>query len=254
MKIALLFLTYDNLSQPKLWRRIIDNNKDKLNVYIHNKNEFIDNDYNLHEYCIKNIVNTKYGHKSLVEAELNLLKEAYQNEENSFYIFLSDKCIPLHNFDYIYKEIFKMNSNIICNTISYDKNYASINRYEFLTDKSFINYTEFSKDSQWLILNRETTNFFINNNFLHFYSENFYAVDEHYFGNICNKFNISYINKSITHVNWFEKSDNINDRQYPKTYEILTDEMINNFLKYDFFFIRKISKNCKLPDYFDNLS
>ena len=80
MKIALLFLTYGNLSQPKLWRKIINNNKDKLNVYIHNKNKFRDNTYKLHEYCIKNRVNTKYGHKSLVEAVITLLKEASIDE------------------------------------------------------------------------------------------------------------------------------------------------------------------------------
>ena len=51
MKIALCFLTYDNLSQPKLWSKIFYNinNKDKLNVYIHNKIPFVDKKYNLHK-------------------------------------------------------------------------------------------------------------------------------------------------------------------------------------------------------------
>ena len=35
MKIALCFLTYGNLSQPKLWSKIFNNNRYKLNVYLH---------------------------------------------------------------------------------------------------------------------------------------------------------------------------------------------------------------------------
>ena len=36
-KIALCFLTYDNLSQPKLWYNFINS---KYNIYIHNKDKF----------------------------------------------------------------------------------------------------------------------------------------------------------------------------------------------------------------------
>ena len=86
------------------------------------------------------------------------------------------------------------------------------------------------------------------------YNDNFVALDEHYFGNICNKFNIPYINKKITYVNWDEKSDDRTDRSLPKTYKILTDDMIQNILKEDTLFLRKISSECKLPKYFDKLS
>ena len=255
MKIALLFLTYGNLSQPKLWRKIINNNKDKLNVYIHNKNKFRDNTYKLHEYCIKNRVNTKYGHKSLVEAVITLLKEAYTDEANLFFILLSDKCIPLYNFDYIYKEIFSINSTMICSWICKDCNWEiGLKRYENLTDKSFIDISEFRGESQWVLLNRENAYFFINNIFLDLYSDNFFAVDEHYFSNICSKFNLPYVNRAITFVNWEEKSDNTIDRKYPKTYELLTNDMVKNILLTKSFFLRKISEKCILPSYFDNLS
>ena len=113
-KIALCFLTYGNLSQPKLWSRIINENNDKLNVYIHNKNNFIDTEYNLERFCIKNKEEkTAWGHISLVRATLRLFEEAYKNEENVAFILLSDKCIPLYDFDFIYNKIFSMNTNIM---------------------------------------------------------------------------------------------------------------------------------------------
>ena len=49
-KIALCFLTYGNLSKPKLWNDLLNNNKEKFNVYIHNKDNFIDT--NLQKYCL----------------------------------------------------------------------------------------------------------------------------------------------------------------------------------------------------------
>jgi hypothetical protein len=247
MKIALCFLTYRNLSQPSLWNKIINNNKDKLNVYIHNKNDFIDDEYKLHNYCIKNRVETRYGTKSLVAATLRLFKEAFLNKENFFFILLSDKCIPLHNFEYIYKKIFEMNSNII-----YAFKNPIPNRYNMINDKNFIEESIFMKENQFFLLDRKTTDFFINNDFLYMYKDSAFAVDEHYFGNICNKFNIPFINKKITHVNWSQKSDNKADRPKPKTYQFLTNEMIENLVP-DYLFLRKISPLCKVPDYFDTV-
>jgi hypothetical protein len=256
-KIALCFLTYENLSQPKLWSRIINNNKNKLNVYIHNKNDFIDNEYKLHEYCIQNKVETNYANKSLVEATLILFKEAYKDETNCFFILLSDKCIPLYNFEYIYKEIFISNSNIISSIHTKDKRYGFLTnpeRYQELTDPTFLTIKKTVKDSQWLSLNRTTVNFFIENNFLNMYSDKFFAVDEHYFGNICIKFNIPYLNRKITFVNWLQKSDNKSDRQFPKTYEKITHQMLKKIMNQKVFFLRKVSSNCILPPYFDKLS
>ena len=256
-KIALCFLTYENLSQPKLWSKIINNNKDKLNVYIHNKKDFIDKEYNLHQYCIQNRIETSYANKSLVEATLTLFKEAYKNITNCFFILLSDKCIPLYNFEYIYKEIFSSNSNIISSiptsSIPFG-HFTNRMRYLQLTDPTFLDKKKTVKDSQWLSLNRTTVNFFIENNFLNMYSNNFYAADEHYFGNICIKFDIPYLNRKITFVNWEQKSDNKNDRQYPKTYEKITHQMVEQIMDNNVFFLRKVSSNCILPPYFDTLS
>lgn len=243
-KMALCFLTYTNVSQPKLWHKIIHNHEDKINVYIHNKHNFKDNKYGLHNYCIKNRVQTKHAHISLVQATLKLFEEAFQNNENEFFILLSDKTIPLYNYDYIYNKIKKINTNIISN-----ESYKSIERYNNLNNKNFFNINQFSKQSQWMVLNRKTVEFFIHNDFTYLYSDNFYAPDEHYFINLCIKFNIPFLEKQITYVNW-EENDGT-----PTTYIHLTNEFINEIKKNkDFWFIRKISQHCVLPSYFDGLS
>lgn len=106
-KIALCFLTYDNLSQPKLWENFINT---KYNIYIHNKYKFTGV---FEQYCINNKVETKWGHISLIKATLNLFKEAFQTDENKFFVLLSDKCIPLYNPDVLHKKITEINDNML---------------------------------------------------------------------------------------------------------------------------------------------
>jgi len=249
-KIALCFLTYGNLSQPKLWSRIINENKHNLNVYIHNKNNFVDMEYNLDRFCIKNKEeNTAWGHISIVRATLKLFEEAYKNEENIFFILLSDKCIPLYNFDYIYKKILRINQNIVHGMTS-----GCELRYDFLKDKEFISREYMQKQSQWLILNRNTTCFFIESEYTSKFGETSKCPDEHYFITIMNKFKIPFFNNRITYCNFKEKSDDPKLHTYPKTYDILTDDMVYNILdKTKCLFMRKISDKCILPSYFESI-
>ena len=69
----------------------------------------------------------------------------------------------------------------------------------------------------------------------------FKIPDEHYFVNIMNKFNITFINKKITYTSWSKK------RGSPDSYSTLTTEMIKNILKSGTLFMRKILPNCNVP-------
>ena len=253
-KIALCFLTYGNLSKTNLWETFINS---KYNIYIHNKENFSGV---FEKYCIKDKVDTKWGDISLVKATLNLFKEAFIDKENEYFILLSDKCIPLYDSDEIYDRVRKINNNIILKNISkdrlsnnslkgFDNDYRK--RFDLLADKTFFDKNKFCKQYQWMLLKRDTVKFFIENDYTHIFGNNFFAPDEHYFINIINKFNISYVDKIITYVNWNEFSDSIFFRLKPKTYLKLTDEMIKNILKFDTLFMRKIDSKCNLPSYFD---
>jgi hypothetical protein len=257
-KIALCFLTIDNLSQPELWSRIINKNKDKLNVYIHNKVDFVDEEYGLHNYCIKNRIETEWGKKTLVQATLNLFRTAFTHDNNNeFFILLSDTCIPLYNFDYIYKTINNINTNIIYsddleNSIHNNNlhdpfffNAKHINRFKNLVNPYF--FKIYLKHSQWVLLKRNTAYFFINKNFLYNYKYSFFAVDEHYFANICNKYKFNYLNQRITFVNWRKNNK-------PETYYFLNNDIVEEIKKTECLFMRKVPADCKLPSYFDTIS
>jgi hypothetical protein len=100
-KIAFLFLTLDNPNFPKIWDKYFKNNKDKYNIYIHPK---YPEKVTWKKKCmIKNLKETAWGH--ITEAEIELLKEAYKDEDNYKFITISESCIPIQSFDNFYDVI-----------------------------------------------------------------------------------------------------------------------------------------------------
>jgi hypothetical protein len=252
-KIALCFLTYDNLSKPNLWEKFIN---DKYNIYIHNKNEFSGI---FEKYCIKDKVKTRWGDTSLVKATLCLFKDAFEVEENKYFILLSDKCIPLYNPDELYKKIIEKNDNIVSSYSPKENGYPTFPnwnigqcnyRFSTLKDKKFFDKNTFKKQHQWMVLKRETIDFFLKNDYTNIFGNRFSIPDEHYFINIMIKFNISFLNKPITFIDR-KNSSNIPYKGAPRIYKKLTNEMIMDILKTDALFMRKVVSNCNLPSYFD---
>jgi hypothetical protein len=239
-KIAFCFLTYGNVSQPQLWKKFFNNNENKHNIYIHNKEPFIDETYHFHSYCIDNCVPTKYSHVSVVKATIELFKKALLDPENKYFVLLSETCIPLYNFGHIYNRIHEINGSIIscCNN-------NNTERFNDLTNHNFFDRNNFMKQNPCQILNRSTAEFFINNDFTYLFNDNFYAPDEHYFVNLCNKFNIAYVNAPINYAHW-----EWNHEGRPKTYYELSNEEVMNIRTQGFLFMRKISKECNVPSYF----
>jgi len=226
MKIALCFLTYGNLSQPGLWKEFIDNTL--YSVYIHNKFEFTDTQYGFDKYCLKNRIQTKWGKISLVKASLLLFDKAFNDLDNKFFILLSDKCIPIKSFSYIYNDIFtKQLSQISCFNQNIERKYNNI-------DPMYFN--EYYKQSQWCLFNRNDIEFLLKNDISDtVFGNNSLCPDEHYFINIFKKYNRSFINSYITHSKWKEGSC--------LTYKTLS---MNDIPK-NSYFLRKIDSSCILP-------
>lgn len=236
-KIALCFLTYDNLTQPELWYNIL--NDKKFNVYIHNKNEF-ECHLNTDKFCLDKRIETAWGHKSLVEATLLLFKKALKNNDNAYFVLLSDKCIPLYTCNDLYKKIISLKSNNI-NVVAN----KSIYRFNVLKE-FFIDKEHYTKHHQWIILNRDTANIMVKNDIVTLFN-NFECLDEHYFGTLCNFLDIEYESLPLTFVDW-----NNSDAKHPKTFYYLDDDILEKVMDTGALFMRKISTDCALPDYFNS--
>ena len=145
-KIAFLFLIYDEINHENLWKLFFKSiDKNKYNIYIHYKNykksEYFD------KYKLNKNISTKWGDISLVKAHNLLLEEALTDSNNTHFILISNSCIPLKKFNYIY--------NKLDNNFSY-YNMCSQSHYQ-RCDKAlkYINKNDIKKAHQWSILNKK---------------------------------------------------------------------------------------------------
>lgn len=90
-KIALLFLTIDDLNHSKLWYDYLKNHLDKFNIYFHSK--YPPKHFFFCHFRIAKICPTSWGKTCLAEREL--LREAVNNPENFKFVLLSESCVPL---------------------------------------------------------------------------------------------------------------------------------------------------------------
>jgi hypothetical protein len=83
MTIAFLFLVYDKIIAKKNIKNLINDN----NLYIHPKyKDQVDEEFK--KYIINDLVETEWCNYSIVQATLNLLKEAFKNKKiNGFFYY-----------------------------------------------------------------------------------------------------------------------------------------------------------------------
>jgi len=99
-KIAFLFLTLDNPNFPKIWDSYFRGHKDQYTLYIHPK--YPEQLTWKRKNMITNLKETAWGF--IVEAYIELLKEAYKDPCNYKFVTISESCIPIKTFDIFYKD------------------------------------------------------------------------------------------------------------------------------------------------------
>lgn len=106
--IAFLFLTRGPLPFADLWARFFLGNELRYSVYIHTPKGYKYQKLELPDSFLHRTIpsqNTEFGHPSLVSAEKKLLGNALLEKRNTRFVLLSESCIPLFGFDYIYSYI-----------------------------------------------------------------------------------------------------------------------------------------------------
>ena len=245
MKIAFLFLTRKNHNSELCWNIFFKNIENKLySIYCHPKNT-PDQDF-LKKNLVSNIIPTKWADISLVRATLILLSNAYKDLDNTHFILLSESCIPIVSFNYLYKSLSKNNNSCI-----HFKHLSNkLNRYQQLmyNIKNKLSFEHFYCQHQWMLLIRDDVKFFISRDLTSYFSK-IPVSDEHYFISliVLYKKNKNIINKKITYCNW---ENNIS--MHPKIYNYLTPKQLFQLQNDGFYFMRKISKDFKLNRFLIN--
>ncbi len=165
-QIALCFLVTKDLVNLKVWEEWWKGHEHLINIYAH----FSTKKNVTQPILLKNRVdpiNTKWGDVSLVYAEAKLYKKATLTQSNQFCILLSETCIPVRPFAYIYKRLFRdPNRGIL--------HYRRIDNFKHQTEpfitntfcNSLIEELGFKGNKvyasdQWKILSRKNVNDFI---------------------------------------------------------------------------------------------
>lgn len=146
-KIGFCFLIYDIINQEELWNEWFKNaDKEKYEIYIHYKNNK-ELKY-FEEYKLTNCIPTQYRKVSIVHAHNVLFKKAY--EDGCYKIVsLSQACIPLKSFDYVYEFLTKDDLSYFNMTVnSRGVHPRCEHAYQFIPKEKI------RKTSNWFILNR----------------------------------------------------------------------------------------------------
>jgi len=204
-KLAFLFLTREDVNYPKIWEKFLKNNMDRCNIYMHPKEGKKVKSF-FKKYIIDTITNTSWGRISIVKAMNNLLKEAIKDGTNQKFIFVSESCLPLHNFDKIYSYLEKTDKSIFSLGNASGQH---MKRFEYLKkpEKLGINKDTFYKAETWSILSRKHVELILDNSkyFLETFND-VYVPEEHFNPTLIllKDKRESFINQSTTYVHWNE--------------------------------------------------
>ncbi|CAM8903166.1 hypothetical protein QQ045_012167 [Rhodiola kirilowii] len=110
-RVAFLFLARRNLPLDFLWGSFFEGAEEKtFSIYVHSEPGFAFDESTTRSSCfygreLKNSIQVRWGEASMIEAERLLLEAALEEPANQRFVLLSDSCVPLYNFSYIYNYV-----------------------------------------------------------------------------------------------------------------------------------------------------
>ncbi|CAK9172540.1 unnamed protein product [Ilex paraguariensis] len=151
-KIAFMFLSPGSLPFEKLWDKFFQGNEDRFSVYVHASKE---KPVHVSRYFLNREIRSDkvvWGKISMVDAERRLLTNALKDPDNLHFILLSDSCIPLHDFEYVYN--YLMDTNISFIDCFEDPGPHGSGRYsEHMLPE--VEKKDFRKGAQWFTMKRQ---------------------------------------------------------------------------------------------------
>ncbi|KAG5594320.1 hypothetical protein H5410_035552 [Solanum commersonii] len=201
-KIAFMFLIPGALPFEKLWDRFFQGHEGKFSVYVHASK---DKPVHFSRYFVNREIRSDkvvWGKISMVDAERRLLAYALKETDNQHFVLLSDSCIPLRDFDYVYNYL-----------IFEDPGPHGSGRYsEHMLPE--VEKKHFRKGAQWFTMKRQHA--------LAVMADSLYYRK---FKDYCRMLDPTGIsNWSVTHVDWSE------GKWHPKSYvrKDITYELMRN--------------------------
>ncbi|XP_024966386.1 uncharacterized protein LOC112506509 [Cynara cardunculus var. scolymus] len=236
-KIAFMFLTPGLLPFETLWDKFFQGYDGRFTVYVHASRE---QPARVSPYFVGRDIRSEkvaWGKISMVDAERRLLTNALEDPDNQQFVLLSDSCVPLHNFDYVYNYLILTNVSFL--DCFDDPGPHGGGRYsEHMLPE--VEYKDFRKGSQWFTLKRQHA-ILVMADSLYYRKFRLYCrpgmdgihcyPDEHYLPTLFHMVESGGIaNWSVTYVDWSE------GKWHPKSYwpHDVTNEFLKNITALDY--------------------
>ncbi|KAL0012290.1 hypothetical protein SO802_007398 [Lithocarpus litseifolius] len=153
-KIAFLFLARRNLPLDFLWDSFFENaDVANFSIYVHSAPGFVFNESTsrssfFRDRQLKNSIQVGWGESSMIQAERLLFDAALEDPANQRFILLSDSCVPLYNFSFIYNYVMASPKSFVDSFLDKKEN-----RYNSKMSP-VIPKEKWRKGSQWITLVR----------------------------------------------------------------------------------------------------
>jgi len=168
-KIAFLFLTKDTLNRVQLWNKYFKGHESQYSIYVHPYSYYNVSpakrphikDRLVRYNIIDTIVKTDYYH--VIEALLELFKEAIKDKDNYKFILVTESDIPIISFDKMYAKMTADNKSFF-KILKIDPRNDWINRIKpaleahKVNGRYLIDPSKFIKHNPWYCLNRKHMN------------------------------------------------------------------------------------------------
>jgi hypothetical protein len=252
MKLAFLFLIYDEILNEDIWKLFFQNaNPDKYAIHIHYKTQKTSRFFE--SYKLQNCIPTNYSTDTTIARAHNILiKEARKDPSVFKTINLSQSCVPFKSFEYIY-EFLTRDDNSHFNLMPMSEWSVSTTTPAL----KFLRRDEINKAANWFILNVDHAEFCLKHQEEYFrYFENVLSPEEFLYITmlkkhrpekmICTNFSAE---GATTFTNWDCKwgmSYKYPNNSSIKNYHDIREEELNYLLASPCLFGRKFSKNFTL--------
>ncbi|HEV2600746.1 MAG TPA: beta-1,6-N-acetylglucosaminyltransferase [Candidatus Babeliales bacterium] len=239
LKIAFLFLTIADVYHQDHWKDFFAGHEDAHSLYAHSKEHLKTGDF-LKPYEMTYKIDTTWA--NTMRAQIELLRVALQDSENTKFIFISESTIPLQNFDTVYARIMSDEKSMFYFVSSpyVGNTWGPRNLQPIPQDKQY-------KNSQWVVLNRKHAQLMVDDRYYIDIITRYPCDQEHYPSTLLINCGLidEIIRVSTTYVEWGVKAE-----KYPYHFTDLRDpselSMLINAQRLGFLFARKITEKCDL--------
>ncbi|XP_078169659.1 glycosyltransferase BC10-like isoform X2 [Carex rostrata] len=154
-KIAFLFIARNRLPLEMIWHAFFEEEKEgRFSILVHSRPGFVLNKVTTRSPFffnrqVNNSIQVDWGEATMLKAERILLRNALLDPNNDRFVFLSDSCIPLYNFNYTY-------DYIMSSTRSFVDSFADTKEGRYNPKMNpVIQAQDWRKGSQWAVLIRK---------------------------------------------------------------------------------------------------